>query len=186
MVEETETWVGAFFTSFVTLAIGGLIAFMIEHELSKPHWPLYAWIAAAIVWLLLDFPAALWWWITARRDRPAAVAAALKQPRFPFLLRPLVAFWWLIHFTFGLFFVYLAHFQGEIAPDEDPAMRYVVFAMGVGYCLVANGFLVNAVAALRHSRAAVEHVWARRWFVDAAVVLAGVVAMLLPHSASGL
>jgi hypothetical protein len=180
LLDESETRFGALFTSAMSLLIGGFIAIVITDPKAVPGGSVALWYPLAILWILLDAPAALRWWTLAprRTERPTAVAVAMCQPIWPLGLRPIAALWWTAHFLFGISAIFVEEYaiRGE---GDQPPERVIFLFLSWAYCVVANGYLVLAVGALTRSEATLRSIWARRWAVDVALILTSLISFFL-------
>ena len=177
LLDESETRVGAFFTSMMSLLIGGLIAIAITDPKTVPGGSVIVCYPLAILWILLDAPAALRWWTLAprRTERPTAVAVAMRQPIWPVGLRLIAALWWTAHFLFGVTAIFVEEHANR-AEGNQPPERVIFLFLSWAYFVAANGYLVLAVGALTRSEATLRSVWARRWAVDLALVLTSLIS----------
>jgi hypothetical protein len=186
-----ESAVGTFWATAVTCLIGlvfGMVIVDAIRDRGIREW-VYVGVPLTVVWLLLDVPAVLKLWFSlAGGKKPAAVHAAMRLRALPWALRPLVALWWLAHFLTGLAFIYVVAFapvprDPAYSPGADAFLtRSLELGFGWFYCFVANVYLVFAVATLTRSESAVRHVWARRWFIDASIVLASAAWLFMGRS----
>jgi hypothetical protein len=172
-----ETAFCAFFQSLLTLfLIGGvgLAALMEAH--SWQVWTGY--VAIACMWFWLSWSALIQMWaVTLREGRPVAVAAALRQPIRPWILRPLAAAWWLAHFACGSFITIIvlapASSTQHHAPPT-PALTILFLATVFGYA--NHGFLMLLVTSVTRSPKVILEVWHYRWLVDIGL---GIVAVIV-------
>jgi hypothetical protein len=178
-IRAAETALGFFFHMAMTLIFGMLIALMLVERPAMRHEDqliqLWIYIPAAVLWIAVDLPS-LWnnWRVAFGSERPLPVASAMRQHRLPWLLRPVLAIWWLLHFAFGALGVLLANQISKsenLDPHEGVALGiFLAFAYG----LAANGFVVYAMASLVRSRRLLERAWSLRLFVDVGLALLGI------------
>jgi hypothetical protein len=129
-------------------------------------------IVPITMWMLLDIPHVMFLLDGgARRSAHLALAVAEKMPVLPWLLRPLVAGWWLMHFAFGLCVaLMLAASESFTHSGAELAIRFVL-ASSLGFA--ANGYLVLAAAALTRSETIRHWTWRFRLAIDVGVGLVG-------------
>jgi hypothetical protein len=175
-LQTTEAWVGAFFTSLISLGLGiplvlGAITGPFTGEIDL-MWALL-FLPLAVLWLAFDAPHLFRTWSCIRRGRrPLAPAAAECQPVYNWVLRPLSSIWFSGHFLLA---VWLAHFTIELGlrNSQDPTMEMIFnIVMATAYTFASNGFLVAAVKAFTGSDRWVRRTWNWRVVIDVALVVA--------------
>lgn len=126
-----------------------------------------------VVFLALDVPA-LWrmWHTVARGRRPAAIAAAVRSPWLPPVLRPLVAIWWFGHFALAAASAGMMEFMA-LGPSSEVETKAGAGIIGFGMCMAfafsANAYLMLAVAAMTRNDRTLAGVWRYRWCTDLAI-----------------
>jgi hypothetical protein len=167
-LKHWENWLGLIFPGWLSLNIGFWIVL-----LPLRHWARWSWcsrselILTGVLWALLDVPYLLRLRFVVRNDlKPFAFEAAVAvQPR-GFLLRPVIAVWWLGHFAIPFWLVVvLAH--APIPHQRHPmALHFVIMFM---WGLTANGFLMLAVCSCTSSERIQQIAWRFRILTDVAL-----------------
>jgi hypothetical protein len=178
-VESTASVFFAFVVGLVVVTAGGLAAFLSYRERGMT-WVLPAGLAVAaaevvsLAWLKagLELPA----------DRARVPELALRQPRWPIALRPLVAGWWLAHAAVGGGAMWLLEQAGAL--EELWSWRGAVLLPVVLFGLftishTTHLYAMSAIASLGGSRRWVDRWWRARFAVDALAVAAALVAIRL-------
>jgi hypothetical protein len=174
---KVEGGLGMFFGTLLTLMLAGLIVYMNQDAWeSRDDLHRAAWGAAGAAWLFLDVPYLIRLWRTAfRGPTPITFETANRQRVAPFLLRPPLALWWLLHFATAAWFSLLTT---TLVIGDEPVMAHTLnFFLATSYGYAANGYLMNAVCALTRSPTVRLAVWRRRGLIDVAL---GVIGALLP------
>jgi hypothetical protein len=175
-VMATEAWVGATFTSLLSLMVGipALLAAITGPFLDEIDFPLWCIsMVAAALWLWFDVPYLYRTWSCVRhRHRPLAPAVAARQPAVTWLLRPLAASWFLGHFLMAVYFAHETAALSAPGLDEARPTGYVLFvnAMALAYMFASNGFLLAGVKSLTGSDVWVRRAWNWRILVDLGLV----------------
>jgi hypothetical protein len=103
---------------------------------------------------------------------PLAVAMALRLPRIPIGLRPLLSVWWLLHFGAGAMLglgVYLA--TKQLLAAQAGALLVIPFLLDFGVLFAANLYLLMAVAVLGRNPTLWMKFWRWRILVDLALTV---------------
>jgi hypothetical protein len=173
---KVEGGLGMFFGTFLTLMLAGFVVYMYSAwgESSDAERALLA--AGASGWLFLDVPYLVRLWRVAfRGPPPITFEAAARQPVAPVPLRPVIAAWWLAHFSLA---VAASLMTAAMVLEGEPVLVHTVqFVLATSYGYAANGYLMNAICALTRSPTARQWVWRRRGLVDVAL---GVIGALVP------
>jgi hypothetical protein len=115
------------------------------------------------------------WHVAFRGPPPITFEAAARQRVAPLALRPVIAIWWLAHFSLA---VAASLITAAMALEGDPVLVHAIrFLLATSYGYAGNGYLMNAVCALTRSPAARAWVWRRRGFIDVAL---GVIGAFVP------
>jgi len=167
-----EDWLGFFFANLLTLSIAGYLEFMCEYVWREGNPAAKAgYVAAVVAWVVLDVPFLFRLWRSAfRRGRHPALVTAEAEPLWPHPLRPLIAFWWLLHFLVGELAVFGFHSMGK---SHDPSDAYVCFFMATCCGYAANGYMILAVAAITRSHGICRKFWKCRVLLDIFLGVAG-------------
>src|SRR5262249_49402726 len=106
--------------------------------------------------------------------RPFIPIFVSRQPRWPLLLRPIFAFWWLAHCALAAAaLVGLHHIAGDIEGRWwTVSLRYVGLAVSI-FTLSHSSmlYLLLGVGAMWYDRRLVLFIWEKRFFLDALTVL---------------
>ena len=169
-----ESTMGAFFAfvvGFVVIVLGGNFVYLAH---GSPEFPIvlgaFAVVGPAELWGLIRLKHAL-----ERGVRPLAPGLALSQPRWPLLLRPLVAAWWLAHYAVGLAAVVMLERYFPVSADD---WRLTLFLWTVyAGCLFttthsAHLYLLLAVGSITRRAGPVMWLWRWRWVIDVVIALA--------------
>jgi hypothetical protein len=165
-----------FFGTFLTLMLASLVVVTFTSWEGAGNGERALVAAGALAWLLLDVPYLVRLWRVAfRGPPPITFEAAARQRMAPLVLRPLIAIWWLAHFSLA---VAASLITAAMVMEGEPVLIHSVrFLLATSYGYAGNGYLMNAICALTRSPSAREWVWRRRGVVDVAL---GVIGALLP------
>jgi hypothetical protein len=115
-----------------------------------------------------------------RPGREALLSLAREHPRWPLLLRPLVATWWIAHFV-ALALLAENVFHGfrllSDVSQQRAAILILQYLVFMGASFGSNAFLLLAVGSLSRTSAVVTWIFRARLLIDG--LIAGVL-MLLP------
>jgi hypothetical protein len=161
---------GMFGTALVFIACGVMASFFGRPTTAHTTVSIIVWVvlmAAELVFL----NAALRFYN--RREYPLPARLALSQPRWPVVLRPVVAAWWVAH-TVGL--LVLAHLAQRsllaMRPPEwgENALRWgLLVGVMFGAAYATNIYVMLTISTVRRSEKAVGWVWRMRLPLDLAI-----------------
>jgi len=173
---KVEGGLGMFFGTFLTLMLASLVVVTFTSWEGADNGERALVAAGALAWLLLDVPYLVRLWRVAfRGPPPITFEAAARQRMAPLILRPVIAIWWLAHFSLA---VAASLTTAAMVMEGEPVMMHAIrFLLATSYGYAGNGYLMNAVCALTRSPSAREWVWRPRGIVDVAL---GVIGALLP------
>ena len=175
-----ESTLGAFFAfalGFIVIVFGGWMVG--EARADKA----FRWLLPVFLLVAVAECAFLLWlkWSLEEGMHPLPPLLALKQHRWPPLLRPLFACWWAIHFLAAIAVLMAIEqtfkFVGE--STGETTLR-LAFCLGALFMISHSGmlYLTMALAALHHSEKFIWTVWRWRWLVDACVTAAGTIVAI--------
>ena len=103
-----------------------------------------------------------------RRLHPIAVAAALKHPLVPVMLRPIMAAWWGAHFVLALgLTLSLAFVRASQGWDvSDVVVTGFVFIATLGMAYAMYGYLLLAATTINPEPSVVVKLWRFRTYVN--------------------
>jgi hypothetical protein len=128
-------------------------------------------------------------WLKASLERqvqPLAPALAMRQPRWPLLVRPLVAAWWSVHFAAAAVALIFAEHQISLDGHELRLTVMLGFLyLGAQFMLTNSAmlYLLLAVASVVPGEKLIQSVWRKRILIDLlAMGAAAVAAFRWQHS----
>lgn len=170
-IESTVSVFFAFVVGFVVAVLGGNLVYLAWDD-PQVRWLLPFWLivlsgeGAFLLWLKWDLE---------RGDLlPFIPRFAMRQIRWPIVLRPFVATWWLIHFCVAIAALLLIEHRisgtTDLSTGDVPAVVMVaLIAWILSHCSLL--YLLLAVTAVHRSETAVNALWRGRLLVDLIVVL---------------
>src|SRR6476469_1259331 len=100
---KVEGGLGMFFGTFLTLLLAGLVVMCYTSWGGAQNDERALFAAGAAGWLFLDVPYLIRLWRVAfRGPPPITFEAAARQRMAPLFLRPVIAIWWLAHFSLAV------------------------------------------------------------------------------------
>jgi hypothetical protein len=102
--------------------------------------------------------------------RPVALRVADRVLRVPFLLRPILGLWWLVHFVAAAFIGFTLS-RAVIGMLDAPAhvfMLILPMAFQITFLFACNVYLLLAIAVVFRSRPFYEGIWRWRLLIDLA------------------
>jgi hypothetical protein len=142
-------------------------------------WLVLATVVGTVGWLCLDLPYSIRLMLMAiRHEHPVALKCTLHQAMPPKILRPLVALWWLAHFSVAAWLAALFHSFNR--GQSTAQMLSLIPAIAVGFS--ANGFLMLSVCSATTSAKTRITIWRFRIIIDVIIALFGafVISRIIP------
>ena len=123
------------------------------------------------------------WSLEQDNEQPFIPAFALRQWRWPLLLRPVFSVWWTAHLLVGAGAMWLLE-QALVFTSRDGMLESVRTPIGVlrfvaillGAWMVAHGsllYLLLAITALRRDELLIRLIWRYRLLADVVLAVAG-------------
>src|SRR5258706_5283023 len=144
---KVEGALGMFFGTFLTLLLAGLVGMNYESWKGLRDGERALWAAGALAWLFLDVPYLIRLWRVAfRGPAPITFEAAARQRVAPLILRPVIAIWWLAHFSLA---VAASLVTAAMVLEGGPVLAHSIrFLVATSYGYAGNGYLMNGEGAL--------------------------------------
>ena len=170
-VEATVSVFFAFVVGFVLFTVGGLVVFS-ANDSPDFRWLLPTWIVAVLA------EGAFLCWLKSSLEvnmRPLVPGFALRQPRWPIVLRPVVCCWWIAHFMLAAAALWLveALMLGDPARPLHVGVRIAAlgaFVWMLTHCSLLYLFL--ALTSLRRDERLVALLWRWRVLIDVLLTVA--------------